>query len=308
MLYGGVDNSKLKMKEAEDKLRSLIQACKENRYSGGEALQRTAFEALNSVQRARQILDEELGTTDIPRQGYVAGPGQSYKGDDETSESHESFGVVAVTKVTGGFRLVGSMVQSLPSCISFRVSRAKRHVDSRLHTERYYHDGRPLLEFRMSTYQFAEMISGMNGVEVPCTLHRVMHVQMDEPPAEVKTPLEQIASDAQKAVSQEVEGEAEFWSALQKLEDDVDTLKLSGKKAGEMKVKIRELRKFVATPKSAVAWAARRLAEESERTVSQAKVEIAAAITNMAQRAGLQKLAEGGAGAFNLLTGKSGEE
>lgn len=201
------------------------------------------------------------------------------------------------------------MVSSLPTCVQFEVRRAERVLDKNLHMESYCPRGPVVAKFRLSTYQFAELISGMHGVGVPCTLDTIMGVRMDPPPEEAKTPLDQISSEArEEALGYQSKAEPEFQEALKGLEDHVDSLKLSFKKASEMKGRIRSLRKFVSAPVASAAWATQRLAEEAEKVKSQAAVEIAAAITTMAHKVGLKQLSEGGVDVRGILPWASEKE
>lgn len=272
-----------KLKEAEASLVDLIDGSSKR---SSEKVERVAYEALNQVRRALQLASPP-GTQAV-RQGYTAEVGTGLGKGDSMVEHHESFGSISISKPSGGrLRLVGAMAQSLPSCIEIRVHRSRRDIDTRFHTEHYYHEGTPLLVLRLSTYQWAELICSMQGSPSPCTIAAVAGVQMDPVPDEMKTPLEQITHDARKAMFEVPEVEAQFLAALEDVAAKLPDLKLGKKKEDDLRRAILGLRNHVDAPKAAATWATQRITEDTELTVSQAKVEMAAAFQSLVQRTGL---------------------
>ena len=153
-----------------------------------------------AVRKARGVVfraAESEGAVDVERQPELKREKTSWGPHNNIEESHESYGVVEISKPSGHRRLVGSMVDSLPQCVEIRVKRACRSIDPRLHTERWEGKER-LLTIRLSVYQWAEMMSNMQGQPVPCTIAQVFGVSMDEVPEEARTPLEEIGHQARK--------------------------------------------------------------------------------------------------------------
>lgn len=284
-----------KLKQAETQALEAVDALKELKHSGKaiEAALRLLHDTVNQIRRAQQIFEEGVGAPDVDRFGYSHGVDPHWHGVSGKVEQHESYGIISITKPQGHIRLVGAMVDALPSCIEMRFYRGKRHIDDRTHTEHWFPNNRkPLLTIRMSNYQYAEAISSLNGVGVACTLENILGVNMDDPPKEAKTPLEQIADDSLRIALKTEEGAgADFLKALENLITDVSALGLSQKKAEWIKKSIRAIAAgFHHNVKEHAAWASQRLAEDSEKYVSQAKVEIAAALAGIVQAAGLQAL------------------
>jgi hypothetical protein len=181
------------------------------------------------------------------------------------------------------------MADSLPTCVEIRVHHARRDIDTHLHTEHYYHDGlKPIVVVRLSTYQWAELICNMMGTHIPCTIDCVQGVNMDPVPGDVKTPLEQIAHDTRAEVFKtQTEVEQRFTDEIDGLLARVADLGLSKKKETDLRAAVEQLRRHITAPKATAAWAAQRLTEDTERTVSQARIEMAAALQSLVQRTGL---------------------
>jgi hypothetical protein len=263
-----------------------------------DKLRRAAFDILNEVKKAREAAHLAAGTTSVPKIPHEIKPNTRGLSRNETEETHESFGVVSVTRPSGGrTRLFGSMVDALPSFVELTIQRAQRTNDPDGHSEFIRHDFKQpvVARIRMSTYQWAELITNMNGTDTPCTLDVVNGVQMDPLPKEVTTPLEQIKQDTKKAFFKEkVADEVEFKAALEALKAQVAGLGLSQKKTVGIQNAIGELLQFVTAPMAAATWASQRLAEDTEKLTSQARIEIAAAMESIVRKAGLQAMQEKG--------------
>lgn len=262
-----------------------------------EETRRTLRSVVTAICRARQIMNEAQGTPEVARFEFSQGTAKRFatSAGEAKDERHESYGVISITKPQGLMRLAGSMVDNLPGCIEVRIHRGVRVIDTHLSTEHWYPDNKaPLLSFRLSHYQWAEAISSLNGVGVACTIKDVQGVPMHDPPEQAKTPLEQIADDAKAKANEAINSSGEdFLAALTELAKQVDDLKLSKKKTDDFKAAIKNIgNRFHSRPKETAAWVAKRLAEDSEKVVSQAKVEIAAALTSIVQAAGLKALNE----------------
>lgn len=90
--------------------------------------------------------------------------------EEELEESHESFGLIRVSRCSAAnTRLFGSS-SNHPLFFSLSISTAKRvlgHFGERIHSER------ELIEVSLSPAQFVDMITSQNlGEGVPCTIER----------------------------------------------------------------------------------------------------------------------------------------
>jgi hypothetical protein len=249
---------------------------------------RTLFD---KVLQARQIVQVDmLKQPPVARQSFVEEEEQGHIQDFR--QKHESFGNISVSRVTGSRRLVGAIADNLPQYIEIRINRADRLIDERLHTEYYFSHGAPLVSVCLSTYQWAELISSLNTTGVPCTIGSVLGVGMEDLPLEAQTPMEQIAKNIKKESRTETQVEAEFNGKLEELRAFAEGLGLTKKKLEGISARIDSLRAQVTAPKEAAAWATRRVTENCEKAISQARIEIAASVTSFIQQAGVKYLDE----------------
>jgi hypothetical protein len=101
--------------------------------------------------------------------------------DEKKVESHPSYGLLQISRATGGRgALFGSSVKH-QHFIMLRIHRGEARWD--LHHTWYSDTGLPLIEVAMSPAQFAEAITSMNmGPGVPCTIQYVGNERQPEPP------------------------------------------------------------------------------------------------------------------------------
>jgi hypothetical protein len=275
---------------------------------GGLNARERVYLGIQEVDRIALDFDEANGTFDVPRSNYEFKPA-SATSLDQTEETHESFGVIEVTRPSGHTRLVGTVVDSLPNFIRLSVYRSVRCVSESLHTEHYYHRGLPIADVHLSTHQWAEMISSLNGVPVPCTLKTVHGVSMSPVPEEVKTIFERTIDDASKKMGSQTQeakdAEASFEASVEGIIAAVESLGLSKTKAATVTSLLKGLvQQHIKTPKTTLAWAVTRLNEESEKMVSNARLEIAASIESLVRRSGIKALNEGSVDVKALLGAK----
>ena len=104
--------------------------------------------------------------------------------DDEKVFSHESYGMVQFSRITGrSGRLFGSSLPDQGSFIRLRVVRADRR--HHLGRDWYHGESKVLFEADLSNVQFAELITTMNhGQGAPCTLRFCDGKPMEKPPEE----------------------------------------------------------------------------------------------------------------------------
>jgi hypothetical protein len=101
------------------------------------------------------------------------------------TETHESYGIIGVSRVTGTTQsLFGSSITH-NNTIRLRIKRARKNREL---NKDWYFAGESLIEVEMSPTQFAEMITSLNvGDGVPCTLRYLNgHNRISDPP-EVKS-------------------------------------------------------------------------------------------------------------------------
>lgn len=300
----------LEFKDRMAKLRghlSELHARMKGEYLSGKGLtpREYVWEAIRVVDQIMLDYDEEHGTFEPPRSKYSFEP---KNGRDGSVERHESFGIAQLTRPSGGRRLVGAVNDSHPNWITLAIYRGRRHMDEYLHTEHWMTEGLPVVEVDFSVYQWAELISSMNGTPITCTLDTVHGVSMDPVPSEVKSVFERTYDDALKALKNEDEAVQEFADDVRKLVSDVDELGLSKTKAAALKGKLSRLHeKHAVTPKTTALWAERRLNEEAERALTNLKLEAAASMINIVNRAGINALNQPGVDVHALLHGKAVE-
>jgi hypothetical protein len=100
---------------------------------------------------------------------------------DRETVKHESFGQISFTRTQGrGQTFYGSeLPQDHYVSMEIRQSELSRDLTS----EWYRSYGVPLIRIRMSSGQFAELITSMNmGRGIPCTIERLMGKKVDEFP------------------------------------------------------------------------------------------------------------------------------
>ncbi len=279
-----------KLAAVDATLASLHAEAEEKKGRDGAA--RKLHEAINAVRGASQFVREHVGNPEVQRQSYSLEQVSDKSRKNTLVERHESYGVISASKPTGSIRLVGSTIDALPSCVELKIHRARRELDTDLHTEYYYPDNyTPVISIRLSVYQWAELISSMTGMGVPCTMVSLQGVSFDRVPEETKTPLEHIAHQArQEATKMTDDAEREYFKALEELDAKIEAAGLSKKRADELKAGVEGLRRHVTAPKAAAAWASQRMAEDTEKSISQAKVEMAAAFDGLVLRAGMRSI------------------
>lgn len=99
---------------------------------------------------------------------------------DGTKETHESYGLIGISRRTGDpGSLFGSSIKH-GNYVALTIKRAELNRD--LHRNWYYgHE--PLIEIEMSNTQFSEMITSLNmGDGVPCTIRHIGYKTLEDPP------------------------------------------------------------------------------------------------------------------------------
>jgi len=205
------------------------------------------------------------------------------KSDGETVEKHPSYGMISFSRISGGHdNLFGSSI-SHQNHVELRIFRGRRGRN--INTDWYFADSSPLISVKLSSTQFAELITTMNiGSGVPCTLHHADGEMMPECPErhqrqevqdEFKSDMQKVTADLQSATKQ-----------LDKL------LEPGAIKKSDI-INLSEcLNRAIQELACNVPFAQECFDEACDKTVSEAKGEIDAAFVSTVNRLGGQKLQE----------------
>jgi hypothetical protein len=205
--------------------------------------------------------------------------------DDEIEFEHESYGMIAVSRMSGtrGVPLFGSSLEDNPSLMQVTITHGKRYHN--LGHDRYY-GHKEIIRLWMTPAQYAEMISNPNcGSGVPCTIRHIQGVEMDWPPEvpnEGKLVRDRFKLEAKDLMKKAQEGGAHLKAVL-------STAKISQKLKDEIQGTYEKATRFL--------WDAAPFLVESfqdavQKTVVEAKQEIDAFMMHALQAAGAQALAD----------------
>ena len=214
--------------------------------------------------------------------------------DDKCIE-HESFGMVGLSRFSGGEQVYfGSSIKHSGG-ITLRIKKAK--VERHLNRDWYF--GTDLIcEVDLSASQFTELITNMNvGDGVPCTIKYAEHKKMGEPPFE------------NKRLQFEDEFRRECESVASQLKDITEKAKelLNGKKplnANEKREILDSLYKCNMFLNSNMPFMAAQFNEQMDLTVKEAKGEVDCFVTQAITKLGMEKLED----LKQLASGKTKEE
>lgn len=130
---------------------------------------------------------------------------------DEEIDAHESYAVAVLTRVTGGTRLFGTAIDTVPSFVELTITRAEMRYDRELLDDRITEASLPyperhLVSLRLSEVQLAELLMSV-GVHpgVPVTLTRIAGKRVADVPDTHRTAFDRIHEQA----SAPVEGSAD---------------------------------------------------------------------------------------------------
>lgn len=204
---------------------------------------------------------------------------------DEFDVTHPAYGVVQVSRTSGGSRALFMSEIGHDHRICLRVHKAKH----RRHLNNYWtHAGEKLIEVEMSELQFAQMISSMNlGSGVPCTLRVVPSGDLERMP--------DIVPDAQSAVfSMEIKK-----AAAKAVADATNAHALLHELMQRKTVKKSDLKpindclyRLSTLLPSNMRFIQDQFQEAMEHTTEQAKAQAEGHVLRVLQQAGLAKLKE----------------
>lgn len=204
---------------------------------------------------------------------------------DSVREQHESFGMIAISRVQGGRHLFGSEIDRHGTF--FRLSISQCEVDHHL-GQNWYHDRKELISIDLSPAQFAQFITSPNvGSGTPCTIDRVLMEKMDEVPREVKNESEKI-QDGFKAKAASL---VSFLKASRKEAGEI----LNGSKPPNQKERSKLLEVFDRMVREVdlnMPFAVETFVEATEKVKTTAKAEMEAAAALFLTRLGLERARE----------------
>ncbi len=205
-------------------------------------------------------------------------------GNEEWKETkHESFALAQFSRSSSsrGHNLFGSSIEHCQT-ITLRIMKAK--VARGMSEDNIFSDhSTPYIEIEMSQNQFAELITSLNmGSGVPVTLRYLNGKRMEECPHESN----------RKKINQEIK---EDFKEFSKMADDViatvealmekPTVNKGDKKALLDKVKMLKMRLETNIP-----FVHKQFDEFMDKTVAQAKGEVEAFVSNIANKLGIKEL------------------
>jgi ElaB/YqjD/DUF883 family membrane-anchored ribosome-binding protein len=237
-------------------------------------------------------LDEAEGIeAGTKRKPYKAETVKSYGHDDgRLRESHESFGLIGFSRVSGGAHLFGSHLERHQHFITMTLRRAS--VEHDLSRDWYHSDGRmPVVEVWLSASQFAEAITTMNhGEGVPCTIAEVEGISMERVPDEVRAENVKLRDEFKRKVASRV-------AEVRKVFAQVDKLVETGSSVS--KGRAREIRDALGQYLNRIdrdsGFVVDSFNESAEKVVQNAKAEIESMMNLALQRAGVKALRDGDA-------------
>lgn len=222
--------------------------------------------------------------------------------DDETRESHESYGMVQVLRTTGERNLVGCEWPT-GHYLTLSVMDAEKYV--RGVDERFF-PRNEIIKIALSEVQFAQLITGVGSMGVPCTIQRRwvgsgQYTGMAEPPTNAK---EEAAVRASKAIATDAK------QALKATKEALDLcntmLKGGPPKKGDLKELADKLEKALREATANLPYVVDRASEEAGRYRDRATAEIEAYFDLGLKRLGEQALSR--AVAHGLIDGAKAQE
>lgn len=207
--------------------------------------------------------------------------------DDEFEREHPSYGLIRISRVTGGpgaARLFGSPLANHYGTIRLSISGAK--WTHGLHHDRYYGGMRgEHVEVEMSAAQFADMITSLNvGSGTPCTIRYLAGVQIPNPP-DYATEAEHIRDSFEGSLDKYKAKAHEYRKTIEKLTD-----KLPAKAKDQIRIALDVIEDQLG---SNVPFVIKQFQEATTKIATAAKAEVEAFVSHAIRSAGLDAIAEG---------------
>ena len=183
--------------------------------------------------------------------------------------------------------LYGSHIEQHNNFVVMRVSRSK--ISHSLSSDHHFSHGNPIVEVYLSASQFADAITSMNmGDGVPCTIHTVEGIRMEDVPLEVVAENVKIRDSFERDIQEVVDNLKKNRNELAKIIEVGSSV--SKGRAREM---LEVLDKVVNELGRDSSFVVSQFQESAERVVTQAKAEIEAFTLHALQKAGMKAIESG---------------
>lgn len=202
---------------------------------------------------------------------------------DDNTITHESYGLIGISRYTGGDDvLFGSSIKHRNG-ISLHISTAEHTRDL---SHDWYYARKKLIEVNMSPSQFAELITTPNvGMGVPCTIRQFNGQGMENPPFEHRA--ETFRQEFQERVDKVADGGTLYMKeALDLLESKPTITK------GDRETIKNALRMLMQEVRSNLPFVQKQFQEQMDKTVAEAKAEVEAFVEHKVRSLGLEAIKE----------------
>jgi hypothetical protein len=201
---------------------------------------------------------------------------------EEINDTHETYAMASIHRVTGPVRLFGSPLLDHSSSIVLKVKKCQIIRDN---GEIRYYDSGNIVQIEMSETQFASLITNMNSQGAPCTL-RALENHRTEPVPRVKQEFEVTKDhfeDRLKKVNMGIKGASRL----------ANELSIRGASKKQL-IELANLLKSVDMEYTQnMPYVLELFNEAAHKTISAAKTEVDAFINNTLANMGLTALKEG---------------
>lgn len=200
--------------------------------------------------------------------------------NNDKIKTHESYGMIKLGRTTGGqTSLFGSSIQH-NNVIRLSISTAELH---RGLGRDWHHPKSEIIEIELSPTQFTELITNMNTIGVPCTIKHINRKKMENCPS----------SDKKQQFEDEFSNDMkELADRIQKITERTKEI-LSSKKAINKSEKdeiLSEIRGLDTHIRSNIPFMYSSFNEQMDKTVTEAKGEVEAFVTNKITSLGIEAM------------------
>jgi len=192
-------------------------------------------------------------------------------------EQHPAYGQISFCRTSGRQKFYGSNIES-NHYITMEVRQSELQ---RTLTDEHYYDYAPIIRIRMTALQYAEMITNMNAIGIPCTIERLNGKKIEDLPN-----LESRKKFIQDGFKERMK---DFADKMETKKEDFERIakKLNKKDSAEV---LETYRFFMQEIKSNIPFFSETFQEFTDKLVVEAKNEIDSAITHKIHQTGLETL------------------
>lgn len=217
-------------------------------------------------------------------------------GDEEKTYKHESYGMLRITRGSGGpRRLFGSALAKHGTTITIALSRGERKHSL---GQDWFSARETLFEVEMSPAQFAEFITTIGfGSGVPCTIRRTQDTVNVENPPESPTVHEEVLEYFDENL--------ERYKRLSKeILEDTEELLTPGRKVSKEDLKKLKNKAYHANMimDSTLQFVGKQFTRATNKIVNVAKAEVESFMSFAVEKAGMKALEHGFVDANALIT------